>query len=111
VAQHGKVKGLAVLAIELTQLNTSDGQRVVISTDSFTKTGPESKGNDAAKVGGGAALGAIIGAILGGVFYGFASGWELVFLLVGLIFGAGVGALVMGMSSLGNPAPGDEPRN
>ena len=51
------------------------------------------------------------GAILGGVFYGFASGWELVFLLVGLIFGAGVGALVMGMSSLGNPAPGDEPRN
>jgi hypothetical protein len=34
-----------------------------------------------------------------------------VFLLVGLIFGAGVGALVMGMSSLGNPAPGDEPRN
>ena len=29
----------------------------------------------------------------------------------GSIFGAGVGALVMGMSSLGNPAPGDEPRN
>ena len=60
-------------------------------------------------IGGGA--GAIIGAILGGVLYGFTSGWELVFLLVGLIFGAGVGALVMGMSSLGSPDPGDEPRN
>ena len=59
----------------------------------------------------GGAVGALLGAILGGVIYGFASGWELVFLLVGLIFGAGVGALVMGMSSLGNPAPGDEPRN
>ena len=32
---------------------------------------------------------------------------ELELLLVGLIFGAGVGALVMGMSSLGNPAHGD----
>lgn len=59
----------------------------------------------------GGAVGAIIGAILGGVFYGFTSGWELVFLLVGLIFGAGVGALVMGMSSLGSPDPGDEPRS
>ncbi len=59
----------------------------------------------------GGAVGALIGAILGGVVYGFTSGWELVFLLVGLIFGAGVGALVMGMSSLDSPAPGDEPRN
>jgi len=64
--QAGKLKGLSVLAIELTQLRTSDGQRVEISTDSFTKMGPESKGSDAAKVGGGAALGAIIGAIAGG---------------------------------------------
>ena len=52
----------------------------------------------------GGAVGALIGAILGGVIYGFTSGWELVFLLVGLIFGAGVGALVMGMSSLDTPA-------
>ncbi len=59
----------------------------------------------------GGAIGAVTGAILGGVVYGFASGWELVFLLVGLIFGAGVGALVMGMSSLDSPAPGDEPRS
>jgi MFS family permease len=59
----------------------------------------------------GGAVGAVLGAILGGVIYGFMSGWELVFLLVGLIFGAGTGALVMGMSSLGSPEPGDEPRS
>jgi len=58
--QAGKVKGLASIAIELTRLSTSDGQRVEISTDTFTKMGPESKGSDAAKIGGGAALGAIM---------------------------------------------------
>jgi hypothetical protein len=64
--QAGKVKGLASIALELTRLDTSDGQHVQISTDSFTKIGPESKKEDAAKIGGGAALGAIIGAIAGG---------------------------------------------
>ena len=64
--QAGRVKGLASVALELTRLNLSDGQHVEISTDTFTKTGPESKGSDAAKIGGGAALGAIIGAVAGG---------------------------------------------
>jgi hypothetical protein len=64
--QAGRVKGLASIALELTRLNLSDGQHVEISTDSFTKMGPESKKQDAAKIGGGAALGAIIGAIAGG---------------------------------------------
>jgi hypothetical protein len=64
--QAGRVKGLASLALALTRLNLSDGQHVEISTDSFSKIGPESKGTDAAKIGGGAALGAIIGAIAGG---------------------------------------------
>jgi hypothetical protein len=64
--QAGRVKGLASLALELTRLSLSDGQRVTVSTDSFTKMGPESHGTDAAKIGGGAALGAIIGAIAGG---------------------------------------------
>jgi hypothetical protein len=64
--QAGKVKGLSSIALELALLKTSDGQQVEISTDSFTKMGPESKGSDAAKIGGGAALGAIIGAIAGG---------------------------------------------
>ena len=64
--QAGRVKGLASLALALTRLNLSDGQHVEISTDSFSKMGPTSKGTDAAKIGGGAALGAIIGAIAGG---------------------------------------------
>jgi hypothetical protein len=64
--QAGRVKGLASLALALTSLNLSDGQHVEISTDSFSKMGPTSKGTDAAKIGGGAALGAIIGAIAGG---------------------------------------------
>src|SRR5437899_1208330 len=64
--QAGRVKGLASIALELTRLNTSDGQHVEIATDSFTKMGQESKREDAAKIGGGAALGAIIGAIAGG---------------------------------------------
>jgi hypothetical protein len=64
--QAGRVKGLASIALELTSLKLSDGQHVEISTDSFTKRGPESHGSDAEKIGGGAALGAIIGAIAGG---------------------------------------------
>lgn len=62
----GRVKGVSDLSIELTQLTTSDGQRIPIETESFIKHGQTSKGEDAAKVGGGAALGAIIGAIAGG---------------------------------------------
>jgi len=62
----GRVKGVSDLAIELVQLTTSDGQRIPIETESFIKHGQTSKGTDAAKVGGGAALGAIIGAIAGG---------------------------------------------
>jgi len=54
------------LVIALTQLNTSDGQRVPIETETFETRGKASGGESAAKVGGGAALGAIIGAISGG---------------------------------------------
>ncbi len=64
--QAGRVKGLASLALELTGVSLSDGQRITVTTDSFTKMGPETHGADAAKIGGGAALGAIIGAIAGG---------------------------------------------
>jgi hypothetical protein len=64
--QAGRIKGLSSIALELTRVNLSDGQRVEISTDSFTKMGPQSRMADAEKIGGGAALGAIIGAIAGG---------------------------------------------
>jgi len=62
----GRVKGLSDLAIELTQLTTSDGQHIQIDTETFVKHGQTSTGEDAAKVGGGAAIGAAIGAIAGG---------------------------------------------
>ena len=64
--QAGRIKGLSSIALELTRVTLSDGQHVEISTDSFTKMGPQSRAADAEKIGGGAALGAIIGAIAGG---------------------------------------------
>jgi hypothetical protein len=62
----GRVKGVSNIAVELTKIHTSDGQTVAIHTDPFERRAQESHGEDAAKVGGGAALGAIIGAIAGG---------------------------------------------
>jgi hypothetical protein len=62
----GRVKGVSELALQLVRLNTSDGQRVDLRTETWSKAGPTSRNEDAAKIGGGAALGAIIGAIAGG---------------------------------------------
>lgn len=62
----GKVKGVSQLMLELTRVSTSDGQNIAIHTLTYTKEGDKATGKDAAKVGGGAALGAIIGAIAGG---------------------------------------------
>jgi len=66
VDRAGKVKGVAALAVEVTRLRTSDGQNIAVQTDSFERRAQETHKQDAAKVGGGAALGAIIGAIAGG---------------------------------------------
>jgi hypothetical protein len=62
----GRVQGVSELTLVLTEINTTDGQRVHIQTDFYSKKGPESTGTDAAKIAGGAAIGAIIGAIAGG---------------------------------------------
>jgi hypothetical protein len=62
----GRVRGVASLGLELVRLNTSDGQRVRLQTESFSKTAERSTKKDAAKVGIGAGLGAAIGAIAGG---------------------------------------------
>ena len=62
----GRVKGVARLGLELTGIHTADGQKVRIRTASFSKEAQTSRREDAAKVGGGAAIGAIIGAIAGG---------------------------------------------
>jgi hypothetical protein len=80
----GRVKGASDLAIELTRLFTSDGQRIAIETDSFEKHGASaSKMENAGKVGAGAAIGAAIGAIAGGGT------------------GAGIGAAVGGAAGAG----------
>ena len=62
----GRVQGVSDLALTLFEIHTTDGQRVSIQSSSLDRKGPEGRKGDAAKVGGGAALGAIIGAISGG---------------------------------------------
>jgi hypothetical protein len=64
--QAGRVKGVALLSLELNRMSTADGQKVEIHTASFEKKGPENKKEDAAKIGAGAVLGTIIGAVAGG---------------------------------------------
>ena len=61
----GKVSGVALLAIQLTRIHLSD-QTISVQSDNFEKHAEQTRGTDAAKVGGGAAIGAIIGAIAGG---------------------------------------------
>jgi hypothetical protein len=62
----GRMEGVAGLHLTLTEINTTDGQRVPVETGFFDKKGPSSAGENTAKIAGGAALGAIIGAIGGG---------------------------------------------
>jgi hypothetical protein len=62
----GKFEGTANLQLTLTEISTTDGQRVRVETGFFNKKGPSNTGQEAAKIGGGAVLGAIIGAIAGG---------------------------------------------
>jgi hypothetical protein len=58
--------GASHLGISVVRLATADGQNIRIHTEPFVKQAGSSAGTDAAKIGGGAALGAIIGAIAGG---------------------------------------------
>ncbi len=66
VQKGGHVQGVSDLNLTLTEINTTDGQRVPVETNGFDKRGPSAVGSDAARVAGGAAIGAIIGAIAGG---------------------------------------------
>ena len=62
----GVGNGRSGLTIVLTQLKTSDGQRIAIETETFEKHAVASTGETAGKVMAGTALGAAIGAIAGG---------------------------------------------
>ncbi len=62
----GRLSGNSDIQLALASFQTADGQKIAISTEPWVKEGVSSKGEDVAKIGGGAALGAIIGAIAGG---------------------------------------------
>ncbi|MDX2154593.1 MAG: hypothetical protein SFV54_27875 [Bryobacteraceae bacterium] len=62
----GRVKGTSFLRIELTRLQTADGQWVDLNTEVFEREGEKSVKQDAAKVGAAAGIAAAIGAIAGG---------------------------------------------
>ena len=62
----GRVQGSAVLSLALMEINTTDGQRIPVNTNSVIARGPVGVNADALKIATGAAIGAIIGAISGG---------------------------------------------
>ena len=62
----GHAGGNAFIELGLTGITTSDGQHIAVLTEPWTQRGDTFRGEDAAKIGGGAALGAIIGAVAGG---------------------------------------------
>jgi hypothetical protein len=66
IDKAGKFEGTSNLQLALTEINTTDGQRVRIQTGFFDKKGAPNNGAGVAKVGGGAVLGAVIGALAGG---------------------------------------------
>ena len=78
----GRIKGRALLVLELTRLSTQDGQLVDVKTQYVEQEGPNTQKKDAVKVGIGAGIGAAIGAVIGG---GKGAG-------IGAATGAGAGA-------------------
>lgn len=62
----GKFEGMAELSLTLTEISTTDGQRLRVETNESLRKGPSNTSEEVLKMGTGAALGAIIGAIAGG---------------------------------------------
>lgn len=66
VDRSGRVKGNARLALVLTRITLSDGQKVELRTDNWERVAESSAKREAAKVGIMTGIGAAIGAIAGG---------------------------------------------
>ena len=66
VARPRRMKGVAELNVTLTEINTTDGQRIRVDTTSSIRQGASDRQTGAAEIAGGAALGALIGALGGG---------------------------------------------
>ncbi|MCS7042788.1 MAG: hypothetical protein NZR01_08350 [Bryobacteraceae bacterium] len=64
--EPGRVRGRAALTLQLVELNTSDGQKAEIRTESFRHEAESGVRSDVAKAGVAAGIGAALGAILGG---------------------------------------------
>lgn len=64
--EPGRVKGRAALVLQLTELSTSDGQKVEIRTDAFRHEAESTVRSDMARTGVAAGIGAALGAIIGG---------------------------------------------
>lgn len=62
----GHLSGSSDLSLQVTEINTTDGQTVHVQTSPWEKKGDSNTAGNIEKIGGGAALGAIIGAIAGG---------------------------------------------
>jgi hypothetical protein len=65
VERAGRVRGRSRLVIRFAEVQVN-GQRDPFRTNAITFEGEATKGQDAAKVGGGAGIGAVIGGIVGG---------------------------------------------
>jgi hypothetical protein len=65
-APAGRGRDVSHLAVSIVRIATADGQNIRIRTEPYTKDGASQAAMDAAKVGGGAAIGAVIGALAGG---------------------------------------------
>jgi hypothetical protein len=65
-AAAGRGRGASHLAVSIIRIATADGQNIRIRSELYSKDGPSPAAMDAAKVGGGAAIGAVIGVIAGG---------------------------------------------
>jgi len=65
VERAGRVKGRSRLVFRFAEVQVN-GQRDPFRTNALTFEGEATKGEDAAKVGGGAGIGAVIGGIVGG---------------------------------------------
>jgi hypothetical protein len=62
----GHFNGPSFIELGLRSVTTSDGQNIAISTEPWAHQAGSSRGDDIAKIGGGAILGAVIGAAAGG---------------------------------------------
>jgi hypothetical protein len=62
----GHMAGVSGLTLALSEIHTTDGQRVQVQTNVYERRGNSNVGQETAKIAGGAALGAIIGAVAGG---------------------------------------------